>query len=247
MIPKIIHQTGPADKTRWHPLWNVCQKSWKENHKNFKYKFWNDDANEQLVKNHYPQYYDSYKNFALDIIRIDFARFCILHKYGGIYVDMDMYCYKNFYDEIKKDICIVQALAEDEVLQNSMMISVPNNSFWIDCMELSINTYNTYKDHQWYSTEDNTKDCFIIREIAGPILLSNVYDKYNKDQIQVLPAETFNNTKFSYNENYRTKHMLTGMWGANEMMKDIKQETMSFEYFMNHGFFPEVFDARQNY
>ena len=45
MIPKIIHQTAPADKSKWHPIWEICQNSWKENFPSpeYSYKFWNDD------------------------------------------------------------------------------------------------------------------------------------------------------------------------------------------------------------
>jgi mannosyltransferase OCH1-like enzyme len=43
MVPKFIHQIGPKNFDQWHPVWVDCQKSIKENFKDFKYFFWNDE------------------------------------------------------------------------------------------------------------------------------------------------------------------------------------------------------------
>jgi cytoskeletal protein RodZ len=43
-----------------------------------------------LVHQNYPQFARIYDNFKHPIERVDFARYCIMHKYGGVYADMDM-------------------------------------------------------------------------------------------------------------------------------------------------------------
>ena len=102
MIPKIIHQTAYANKDEWHPIWKHCQQSTLKHFKNFEYKFWDDDSLDNFVKEKYPQIYEEYKNFKCHIFQLDCVRYLLLHYYGGIYIDMDVYCYDNFYDELKK-------------------------------------------------------------------------------------------------------------------------------------------------
>jgi mannosyltransferase OCH1-like enzyme len=95
---------------------------------------WSDAEAEQLVKIHYPLYYNLYMSFPFHINRIDFARFCILHKYGGVYADMDMFCYKNFFNELTEECYVAGSLMQGETVQNSLMASVPNHEFFVECM-----------------------------------------------------------------------------------------------------------------
>ena len=44
---------------------------------------------DELVKFHYPQYEELYYNVKYPIMKVDIVRFLILHRYGGIYIDMD--------------------------------------------------------------------------------------------------------------------------------------------------------------
>ena len=99
-IPKIIHQTAPADKSKWNPEWYRCQETWKKYFPEPEYKhiLWDDDDLANFIKSEYPTYYDIYTSYDKNIKRIDMARYFILYKYGGIYADMDYMCFKNFYD-----------------------------------------------------------------------------------------------------------------------------------------------------
>ena len=94
----IIHHIAPENKSSWHPLWIKCYESWKKVFGNkFEFKLWNDKEDiDRLVKNKYNKFYDIYRSFPAHIMKIDFARLCILHSYGGIYSDMDVFCYKDF-------------------------------------------------------------------------------------------------------------------------------------------------------
>ena len=56
---------------------------------NYKYIFWNKVMCDELVKFHYPQYEELYNNVKYPIMKVDIVRFLILHRYGGIYIDMD--------------------------------------------------------------------------------------------------------------------------------------------------------------
>jgi mannosyltransferase OCH1-like enzyme len=229
MIPKIIHQMGPTSIINWHPIWEECQNSWKKNFKNFEYVFWNDENIRNLIKTNYPEILKYYDEFPYHIIRIDLSRFCILHSYGGIYADLDIYCYKNFYNNLTNDLYIVESWKEwGEKVQNSLMISNKNNNFWIKCIRNCIEKY-TFKKVDDYSNESE-----YILNISGPKLISKIIN----DKVDILPKEIFNpkiKNQFNWagqdysseahfkalmdfdklnimNDNIVTRHYLTGKW-----------------------------------
>lgn len=229
MIPKIIHQTAPADENVWHPIWKECQNSWKNNFPDFEYVLWNDEDIEKLVKENYGEYFDLYKSFPYHIMRVDFARFCILHHSGGFYVDMDFFCKKNFYNLLKRDLYLVESWEEwGEKIQNSLMISSKGHNFWLKCMKFSqikfdLNNQNVLEKNNY------------ILESCGPKMMSKILDS----SVKFLPKEIFNptiknqfnwanqdyNSEKHYNalqefnslkyseDNVITRHYLTGKWG----------------------------------
>ena len=135
MIPKIIHHIAPKDKSRWHPMWLRCYPTWQHHFPDFEHKMWSDESDiDELVQDYYLQYWQLYQAFPAHINRLDFVRFCILHKFGGIYADMDMFCYKNFHAELTYDLHIVEAPYGEEFLESALMMSAPDHEFWITCM-----------------------------------------------------------------------------------------------------------------
>lgn len=231
-IPKIIHQTGPSDKNKWHPIWKECQNSWKKKFPEFEHVFWDDDDLRNLVKTNYPYVLKFYDDLPYQINRVDFARFCILHSYGGIYVDLDFYCYKNFYNDLVEDLYIVESWGEwGEKIQNSLMISNKNNNFWIKCIESCIKKFSNKKFEDYIDCNE------YILNVTGPKLISDLIF----DGINFLPKEIFNpiiknqfnwgntddesyaNEKYfnaltdfnelnKINSNVVTRHYLTGKW-----------------------------------
>jgi mannosyltransferase OCH1-like enzyme len=239
MIPKIIHHTAPKDKDEWHSIWEECRESWIRNFPGFTFMFWSDEDLDNLINESYSNYYEMYKNFPAQIIRVDFARFCILHKYGGIYSDMDFYCYKNFYDFLDKDLYAVESWEDwGEKMQNSLMVSVEGHEFWILCMK---EIYDFYSNNLHILTKDiydkleKGSRIELILRIAGPKLFDRTINNY-KGKGHILPKELFNpkiNLQFNwvadgvnkYKEVYDyyqdlnskenqvfTRHYLTGAW-----------------------------------
>lgn len=140
-IPKIIHQTAPADKSKWNPIWTQCQESWKKNFPNYEYKMWTDEDNENLVKTKYPWFYDTYKGFKHNISRVDCSRYFYLYEYGGIYADMDYECLKNFEHLLPTGKACTNQMPghTDGMYENALMASPPKHPFW---MYLLMNIYH---------------------------------------------------------------------------------------------------------
>ena len=215
MIPKIIHQTAYSNKDEWHPIWKHCQQSTLKHFKDFEYKFWDDDSLDNFVKEKYPQIYEEYKNFPGHIFQLDCVRYLLLHHFGGIYIDMDVYCYDNFYKELTGEVNLVESIG-DELVQNSLMASVPNHPFWMDCYELCKYRIKNYKlkpnfltpELQMETDENNN----LVRFMTGPIMLSDCF-KQNKYNINKLSYKLFNHEPLKYSSQLKTKHMQSGMWG----------------------------------
>jgi mannosyltransferase OCH1-like enzyme len=199
-IPKIIHQTAPKDKTKWNEIWFKCQESWMKHFPTpeYEYKMWTDEDLDNLVKENYNWFYDVYKNYDKNIKRIDIGRCFVLHKYGGIYADMDYECFKNFYDILDQTkISLVRSPYSWEYLQNALMVSPPNKDFWIKLINKSKERSND--PNVLYST--------------GPQLLSDVFNE-NKNDCVVLPVNLFNPCRDDIvNKNILyTKHHGTYSW-----------------------------------
>lgn len=228
-VSKIIHHIAPQDKSQWHPMWDRCLPSWKQNFVDFEHKVWNDSVDiDGLVKEFYPQYWQTYSSFPAHINRIDFARFCILHKFGGIYADMDMFCYTNFYDEISHTVQIVEAPYGENFLENALMSSEKEHSFWIDCMNSSSQYFINHVQNKNLTIpfNDDLHTQRILQSIAGPKLVADVWKKWKKiGEVGSFSGVFFNNHGMSYHPEYRTKHLMTGMWGreaAEEILKDVE-------------------------
>ena len=201
MIPKIIHQQAPRDKEMWHYKWFGSCESWQIKFWDHDYRLWDDETIDDFVKNNYPQYYEVFNSFPLKILKVDFTRPLLLHKYGGIYGDMDYICFHNFrdyIDETKVNIIesgVAHLPSWQEKVQNSLMASPPNYRFWLDFCDYSIEIYNKeeVREELEYSKEINWLEVegWIVKATTGPIALTNFVKETNAD-INVLPRKFFN-------------------------------------------------------
>jgi hypothetical protein len=253
-----IHHIAPKDKSLWHPIWNKCYNTWinlyKDNN-NITLKLWNDkeDIN-NLVKNNYSkEIYNIYKLFPAHIMKIDFARLCMLDKFNGIYSDMDVVVYHDFSDIIKlKNIWLLEApFSEAAPIENALMINSSDNpsNFFSFCIEQSLNSYDDiFVKHGTkikfpFSDPSNR---MVIAKTAGPTLVYNSAVKYGLNNIGLLPGKLFNNHGMAYDPSFFTRHILTGMWGKegyNSLKKEFKQNNhncKSFNEFMKKTYISEV-------
>lgn len=248
MIPKIIHHTAPTNTNKWHPIWNRCLDSWKRwfPEPEYQHFMWNDEDIDNLIQNSYPEYWNLYQSFACHIIKIDFSRHAILHMHGGIYADMDLFCYKNFYDELDSDTVMLEALAIDEILQNSMMASNKDNGFMLYCMDECVRNFYQYDERLGIN--------HYVKDICGPYHTSRCYKRYPRP-IKVLEGAKFNPPLDKYDESFVTKHMLTGLWGKesidlinNEVRPDESYaDFVKVRYLQNRGVDLNTYNFYKNY
>ncbi|AGC01984.1 glycosyltransferase [Acanthamoeba polyphaga moumouvirus] len=96
MIPKIIHQIWIQGYNQIPEDLKILHISCQNINNDFEHILWDDDKIKDMLKNNYgKKYLDLYENYTIMAQKADFARYAILYKYGGIYLDMDMVCRKN--------------------------------------------------------------------------------------------------------------------------------------------------------
>jgi len=217
-IPKIIHQTAPADESKWPKLWKLCQKTWKEKFPTWEYRFWNDDDLENLIKTDYPWFHDTYKGYDQQIKRVDAARYFILHKYGGMYADMDYECVNNFEHLIPQDkVSIAESPYKHdgrddiETHQNALMISPKGHPFW---------------ERVFKVLEEKKKEPVVVYA-TGPYVIINsikglehhvntlVYELFapsHTEKFKRAQFENYNQLPPVENKNIFARHLGTGVW-----------------------------------
>ena len=238
MIPKILHHIGPDDKSVWHPFWKRCQDSWTRSFPYYDYMFWNDSEDiDQLVYDHYPQYWNLYQSFPAHIMRIDFARLCILHRYGGLYSDLDYFCYENFDEVLSEgghDVYLVENLTQEYTeapFENSLMASVQGSGFFTDTMKYvqacyiqSRNRLSTSinKNSNWMNSESG----MLINNTTGSGMLSISRESYGRAYYNVGCFSTykFNNRPASYFNGIKAKHVHTSIWGKDKISKEYEDQ-----------------------
>ena len=159
-IPKIIHQIWigsplPQEYYRW-------QKSWQQYHPDWEYKLWTDKDIEEfgLVNKHW---YDKTPNYGQ---KADIARYEILYRLGGVYVDMDFECLQPF-DVFHHTCDFYAGIAQWWYFRlfNGLIGSVPGNPILkecIDTMNLDIEHNSDPRRNVTYTTgPEHLTRCFL--------------------------------------------------------------------------------------
>tara|TARA_R100000808_G_scaffold5859_2_gene17698 strand:- start:2288 stop:2947 length:660 start_codon:yes stop_codon:yes gene_type:complete len=178
MIPKIIHQiyfnlsnTVLADHKIFYQSHNICKK-----YTDYHYMLWSEKECEDLLNCEFPQYKDFYNNFRYEIQKIDFIRFCILYRYGGFYVDLDMFMLKSFNELLARKVVfhnVRHVKPNWSFIENDFMGSVPKFQLWLDIMEKCV---ENYKDKEVIDIYKIWKGRFIL-QTTGPKFLSRFIQK----------------------------------------------------------------------
>lgn len=214
-IPKIMHQLAPGDQSHWPDAWFVCQESWKNTYSDWTYMLWDDDDVDVLVKKKYPEEWGWYSSMPMKIERVDAARSFILHAYGGLYADMDYYCYKKL--EIPQDgkPILVASNAGEEIVQNSLMASPKGHPFWKLTFKAMAN-FN--KKHPKKPSTKKAEGPFVL-EATGPNMLKRVVVNMNgRGMIEMFDRVKYNpgmvESPGCTPETCFTRHLYTGCWAA---------------------------------
>jgi len=90
-IHQIFFQFGDKELAEIPRFAKQVQKTKEMCHKfNYEYKMWNLEEIENFIKSEFSEYYELFMNFRYPVQKVDFARYCILYTFGGVYLDCDV-------------------------------------------------------------------------------------------------------------------------------------------------------------
>jgi hypothetical protein len=145
-----------------------------------------------------------------------------MYVHGGIYADMDTFCYQDFHGELTDRIYLQESCYYGvHPIENAIIASEPGHELFLRCLELSRERFKKLRPGDIDFVNRLQDSNYLILETTGPHLLTDVYLE-NTQGISILPAVLYNNHGLSYHPDFRTKHMLTGLWGkeAFEILKE---------------------------
>jgi mannosyltransferase OCH1-like enzyme len=192
-VPKIIHFTDKNPVAEWTQVSYITLVSWKSWQKFFPAPEYqtivSSDADlEKCIMDEFPDFKLRWDKLH-GVEKGDVGRYCMLHKHGGIYADLDYEVRSNFFDEINANgnsVTLLEAYRpespESKVqVQNALMASPPRHVFWTTVfqrMQLA-----PEGEHKW-------KDLYG----TGPRMLSNaLQDRLDNNftDMHLFPCEKY--------------------------------------------------------
>ena len=186
-IPRIIHQiyedpAGPSSGL------SALAETWKEQHPDWEYRFWNRKTIEGFLEAEFPDFVSTYRTYPYDVQRWHSIRYLILYRIGGLYVDMDYECLVSMDSLLNGSLCCMgmepamNAVVYDKpvVVGNALMASVPNHPYFESMIKDMMNG-------EKYTALSKSGQ---IMETTGSFMTTRLYERYlNKDEITLLPAD----------------------------------------------------------
>src|ERR1700761_4174290 len=133
-IANIIHQSWKDSRIPYHIYPKFWIDSWMLLHPDWKRQFWTDEDNDLLVREYYPIFYDYYQTLSPTIKKADFARLLYMHRFGGVYVDLDFLCLKNLSALLQEYDIVLGRLSPGNPcyqIPNAFLASRKGCDFWI--------------------------------------------------------------------------------------------------------------------
>jgi mannosyltransferase OCH1-like enzyme len=157
-LVKIIHQTWVDEDIPRNIYKQEWQDSWKNMSPDWDYMFWTDEDNERLIRDEYPSFWDTFQKVDKGVVKSDLCRILYLHKYGGIYADMDFICLRDMaplLSPLGGHIVLGTHNNPRQPLPNAWMYSPKGDQFWLAM------AHDSFRDLQ-----NNVERS--IEQIAGP-------------------------------------------------------------------------------
>lgn len=198
MIPRIIHQTWKNEDIP--DKFVRFQNSWIQHHPNWQYILWTDTDLRNLIQVEYPWFLNTYDNYKYHIQRVDAARYFILHKYGGLYVDLDFECRKNF-NKLVTDYFAVfgneptvhaqMVYKRNSVVSNAIMASSQGHPIWEAVFSELLKRSQRYKS----TSRQTSGSANNVLWTTGPGMLDDVLRNnkklFSKNELLIAPPDWF--------------------------------------------------------
>ena len=192
-----------------------CQKQVQALHPDFVYRFYTDEDMDHCMRTEFPDYVSAFQALPRMIMKVDMFRYCLMYKYGGVYLDMDYWMVRPF-DLLDKEVVLPcnreSADGKPACLGNCIFASRPGHSFWKTLMD----TLFTIDRRKIPYTIDATIDTYVLG--TGPMFVYAMWKQYVGDDIYVPRRSLFHPitspeslAKLQDTESYGM-HLCAGSW-----------------------------------
>ena len=174
-IPQIIHQTW---KTHSLPAaLRPLRESFRQHHPGWEHRLWSDADNRELVARHYRWFLPIYDGYSEPIMRVDAARYLMMHRCGGVYADLDVLCLRPLQplfgdhslllgEEPQAQLRLPKALERqfERIIANAVLISVPGHAFWEHVIHSLV---ASHREHD-------------VLDATGPFMLTRAWQSFTE-------------------------------------------------------------------
>ena len=172
------------------PRFYQCYKNNKSKCKKqgIRYKLWSRKMVEDLLdKRENLEYKKLYYDFSQDIMRIDFARYLILYRFGGIYIDLDICMMNKSIKHLFKLPYFFVRWSDSHLPYNALLGSQKNNLLYKEILDHCKESYYTKRKQSIYKT---WKGRFVF-QTTGHFMLQRVLKKNKiKDFLDIVKIHT---------------------------------------------------------
>src|SRR5258706_3735512 len=187
MIPKIIHQfwIGPKEPPY------ILMKTWKDLNPDWEYKFWN----EKMISSHFPRGLQNQRQFdeMQELCgKCDIARYEILNKFGGFFIDADSIGTSKLDDFVLTNDSF--SCYENEVERGNLVaIGYLASSKENDLMKLLIKGIGTMNIKKIIKTPEPNpwEPQHLAWQLVGSAYLSKTIVKFKYTNISIYPSYYF--------------------------------------------------------
>lgn len=178
-FPRIIFQTWEDENVP--EKWRDAQRSVIEKNPNWEYVLITNEDRIRIIRENFPELLPLFKSFKHNIMRADMIRYVVLYLYGGVYLDLDFVALESF-DSLKiegarAEVGLVVSTNSSNMFTNAFMASKPGSQFWLECLaeiRRPKSPLITFTKH------------LEVMLTTGPIMLTNVAEKYPMDRVAIL-------------------------------------------------------------
>ena len=195
VIPKNIFQAWHSDNLPNSV--KFCIENIKKCNPNFNHYLYNDEKCREFIKKHFSNdVLNTYDSIVPTAIKIDLWRYCVLYKYGGIYLDVKYFCVNgfNFNYLINKEYFCKDF---DKIgIYNAIIICKPNNEIMKKCIYSVVKNVN----HNFYGNAST--------EPTGPLMMKKFFLTQQVNRLLLNVTDGLPNGKNKENTNIKYRQFI---------------------------------------
>lgn len=183
-FPRIAHLSWKNENIPSY--WQETFDAWHKLHPDWQIVLWTDAMLDEFVVSRFPERVAKYKSYKYNIMRVDFARYCLMQAVGGLYMDLDccpvvsLEPLVRFYEALGADVVLSESGAGHgaQSLTNAFLLSKPGAKFWNVVWEVLQDPYGFSPG--WKQLVGPPSRHFSIIFTTGPGIMNESLREYRK-------------------------------------------------------------------